>query len=857
MSKKNKRNRGQRVDIDHVQIARRELGKRNAKLALKHARLQHQQSPNGESRDLLERVLLARAEQLHEHGNRDAAKVLIDELSGLGITVAEVSTSLDRLRVLMGISAAQGGTNVGSSAEPPEELVALLADRAVLYPKKRSPAYAELNDQADVVRAALGDVERGEDAAAVERVAGIPRKSPFAEWRLFVRGLVAHYADDADRVDANWSRLDPQRAAYRIASHLQVFSGRRKAAECPGDMATGQRRLQYAVSDSPLVERLGRIRDSFQSGRIDLACKELHALRLRFGQSHKRLLERLTDLMWKRLVAQGDKRGLRLLTKSGSGPPLDPHWHRAHALMWYQAESADLNQIEDLWTAYVRDLQQCETLSADERKIAVSLVLVRLAELFAEVASEEASREEPDFEFWDDDDEYEETREERVEVFRAQAEKHLRSALREYPRLLDAHRDLVKLYQDDDCPEKAVHAARRLLEHFPDHFDTLLWLANYFIEADQPADAESYANRASGLRPRDPAVQTLLWHQRMGMLRQLTRKRKFDLAQTQLDEAFAAPPASVKPYTKDLLRATIQYKAKNNEAAKTHLQAALGQVREPTAIWMMMHAYADRFGLPREVKNDFRDRFKAAIRKPLDSQTAGHIAGFLRDFLVRRVKYTGLATHQRLYVDRLQRTKRVDWQLQDLRDVSEFLQSHDSHHTQGLRLSLLSHGLRRFPNDPLFPYLYALSRMFAGAYRGDYEDLVEHLERALELNKTAELRLSDAALEDAKQCLAAAQVARDAFASVLERLSEAIRAGSDWDDDWDDDDDDDDWDDDDDDWDDDDEDWDDDDEDDEDEDDEDDYDPSYGRAGRPRWTSGGTQGKQADSGRRQKFFPFF
>ncbi len=836
MSKKNKRNRGQRVDIDHLQIARRELGKRNAKLAVKHARLQHQQSPNGESRDVLERALLARAEQLHEHGNQDAAKSLIDELSGLGVTVAEVSTSLDRLRVLMGLPAAQGGTSVGSPAEPPEELTALLADRAVLYPQKRSPTYAELNAQADIIRAALDDVERGEDTAAVERLAGIPRKSPFAEWRLFVRGLVAHYADDAERVDANWSRLDPQRPASRIANQLQVFSGRRKAAaECPGDMAMGQRRLEYAVSGSPMVERLERIRDCFQSGRIDQACKEFRTVRQRFGQSHKRLLERLSDVMWKRLVAQRDERGLRQLTRAVSGPPLDPHWHRARALLWYQTDSTDLIQIEDLWTDYVRDLQQCEALSADERRIAVSLVHTRLAELLAEAASQHDSPEEPGFDFWDEDDEDELTQEKCVELMRQQAETYLRSALQEYPQLLKAHCDLVKLYQDDDQPKKAVQAARRLVEHFPEHFDTLLWLANYFIEADQPADAEPYVNRASGLRPRDPAVQTLLWHQRLGMLRQLTRKRKFDLAQTQLEEAFAVPLPGVHPYTKDLLQATIQYKAKNNTAAETHLQTALGQVREPTAIWLMMHAYADRFGVPREVKNDFRDRFKAAIKKRLDSQTAGHIARFLRDFLVRRVKYTGLATHQRLYVDRLHRTKRVDWQLQDLRDVCEFLQSHDSYRTRGLRLGLLSDGMRRFPNDPLFPYLYALNRLQAGPYRTDYRDVVGHLERALELNKTADLRLSDAAVEDAKQNLAAAQLASDTFASVLERLSELIQGGGiDMDGDY--------WDGDDEDWDD--EDWD----DDDDWDDEhDDYDPSYGR---PR-------GKQTDSGGRQRFFPFF
>ena len=829
MSKKNKRDRGRRrIDVDHLQIARRELAKRNAKVALEHARLQHQESPDAESREVLERALLARAEQMHDHGNRESANALIGELDGLGTTVAEVASSLDRLRALLGVFSPRGDQAVGSQVQPPDDLAAVLADQAVLYPQRRSPAYTELNEQADLVREALRDVERGEDAAAVERLAAIGRKSPFADWRLFVRGLAAHYADEVERVEANWSRLDPQRAANRIATNLQVFSGRLKPENCPVDVGTGQRRLQYAVSGSPVVSQLESIRDHFQSGRVHSALSALRLLRQRNGQSRKRLIERLTDLLWKRLVAEEDERGMRQLVKAVPGPPLDPNWHRARALLWDVLDSSDMNVLEDLWTAYIGDLQQCGALSEDERRIAVSLVHRRLADAFTEAAKTEGSRNERDFGFWDeyDEEEGEEEREKYIEILQKQAEQHLRNALREHPLLLDAHRDLVALYQDADRPVDAIEAARQLLKHFPDHFDTLLWLANYFIEADMPMEAESYADQVSRLRPRDPAVRSLVWHQRMGMLRQLTRKRKFDQARERLNEAFAAPPSDVKPYTMDLLLATIEYKAKNSAAAETHLQAAVGKVQEPTVVWLMMHAYADRFSLGREVKNDFRDRFKAAIAKRPTSETAGHIAGFLRDFVVRRVKYSGLATHQRLVVNYLNRSTKLAWQHDDLRAVCEFLRHLTTWQVRGLRSKLTADGTRRFPGDPLFPYLHAKFTMQETQYRVDYVSAVKDLERALDWNKTSEYRLSEKDLDDAKQGLAAAQLGQDMMSSFMGRFAEFMGGQFDPYDDEEDD-------------------W----------DDEDDDDQSQGRS--RGWTFGGRpQGDPSDSGKNQRFFPF-
>jgi hypothetical protein len=59
---------------------------------------------------------------------------------------------------------------------------------------------------------------------------------------------------------------------------------------------------------------------------------------------------------------------MRQLIKTVPGPPLDPNWNRARAILWHQSDSGDMNRMEDLWTAYIRDLTQCQALSEDERK---------------------------------------------------------------------------------------------------------------------------------------------------------------------------------------------------------------------------------------------------------------------------------------------------------------------------------------------------------------------------------------------------------------------------------------------------------------------------------------------------------
>ena len=77
------------------------------------------------------------------------------------------------------------------SPEARERLARQAADQAVLHPERAAEAPPEVRDGAATVRAALEALQAGDEAKALEALRDVARSSPFADWKLFVRGLAA------------------------------------------------------------------------------------------------------------------------------------------------------------------------------------------------------------------------------------------------------------------------------------------------------------------------------------------------------------------------------------------------------------------------------------------------------------------------------------------------------------------------------------------------------------------------------------------------------------------------------------------------------------------------------------------
>jgi hypothetical protein len=73
----------------------------------------------------------------------------------------------------------------------------------------------------DAVLAAFRAYEKGDDAAAREFLKGVAASSPFAEWRLFLRGVTALANGEPARAEETFARLDPARLPAKFAAPLR------------------------------------------------------------------------------------------------------------------------------------------------------------------------------------------------------------------------------------------------------------------------------------------------------------------------------------------------------------------------------------------------------------------------------------------------------------------------------------------------------------------------------------------------------------------------------------------------------------------------------------------------------------
>src|SRR5205814_10457188 len=124
----------------------------------------------------------------------------------------------------------------------------------------------------DAVLNAFHLYEAGHDDAAREKVQAVGLSSPFLDWKLLLRGLIAAAAGDDARALDNWSRLAPDRLAARLVAPLRFARDPAfRAAHPPAAQATLQRHGDRLVGGPvPALRALqgllarGRLADAFR-----------------------------------------------------------------------------------------------------------------------------------------------------------------------------------------------------------------------------------------------------------------------------------------------------------------------------------------------------------------------------------------------------------------------------------------------------------------------------------------------------------------------------------------------------------------------------------------------------------------
>ena len=226
------------------------------------------------------------------------------------------------------------------------------ADRAI---RTRSKEFIpdEMHAGFDAVLAAFRHHEAGNEKEARESLEWIGLRSPFLEWKVLLRGLLALAAGDKTRAVENLIRLETTRLPARLAAPVRAALDPEYKNSFPAAAAARLDQQSATLFSNSLVNHLREMARGLGRDRpLAPAFRSAESALLHLRKIAPDLILRLASCLYHAILQQGQPQDLARYRKLFGNPPDDPGFHKL------QARIAE--QIEDLAMAH-REWQQYET----------------------------------------------------------------------------------------------------------------------------------------------------------------------------------------------------------------------------------------------------------------------------------------------------------------------------------------------------------------------------------------------------------------------------------------------------------------------------------------------------------------
>lgn len=573
------------------------------------------QEPTAEHKQLLRDVIFERGCQLLRDGKERDASVVFQNALAAECPPEFRAAIAGKLAELGDVATALAIFEQVPESEARGKAFAQAVDSAVAKGAAgKNELPPDLHAAFDAVIAAFAAVEQGNDDAARDLLQAIGLSSPFLEWKVMLRGLIAYYQNDNARALDNWQRLNAERKPWRLVApfRMEIDPAFRDAQ--PEATRVRLQRLLDSISGSGFVQPLRALEKYFVSWRdektaraaIDGAASIFRALR----EKHPKAAARLAHLVYTRIAFEGLPNEAKKFASHFGLPPDDPKGNRLRALMGDHDEEGPAGAIEG-WYDYAADLENLtDRFPGEENRLARALVWERLGVLM--IAASDIYREMP------------KEMPLSTECFR--------KCIALAPNRVTPHVLLLAELQGDDTKRKqAIAAAKKLVAEFPDHARTWQYLGDCSLE-DEDADAaiEAYRN-ALKANPMDRGLRRKLsasiWAKGMAAAKPVARSKKAPAPENyrpQLEEALRMTEGNTIPRL--AAWAILERRLGHDEFAAKLLSDAPQRVHQRIALPLSLHIAAQMDKkLAAELRDECKARWEEAIaqRPTADEIVAG------------------------------------------------------------------------------------------------------------------------------------------------------------------------------------------------------------------------------------------
>jgi tetratricopeptide (TPR) repeat protein len=276
------------------------------------------------------------------------------------------------------------------------------------------------------------------------------------------------------------------------------------------------------------------------------------------------------------------------------------------------------------------------------------------------------------------------------------------------PKLLEAHEGLFHALRKAGKPDKAIKAANRLLELFPDHVKTLEEVAGLYRQQSQYPLALEALEKAYRHNPLNRHLRYEVADAHMRVARLLTQVFQFDEARTHYQTAMSLSESGEHGHI--FVRwAACEIKANNQAKADELLAEARAKSPGELIITYSMLVETSRLQLGNKLKTSLTREFNKAIAETPTAELAVALLVYATSLVMYEVNYHGQQTHTKKIIAYAGRVRPKGFnEAQLVAVVREF-----NHLDAGARVmrQFLDYGQRTYHMNPHFYYLDAVYQM--------------------------------------------------------------------------------------------------------------------------------------------------
>lgn len=496
-------------------------------LALDLMRQLVKQQPTEAHHELLRQVTLERGQDLQARGMTKDAATVYGNLLTMGGTPEFQAIVAERLASCGVVAPALAMGELLTNPAARQKILGNAVDAALAQGAKgKSALPVELHAAFELIVQAFVHTEAGRDEEARTALQGIGLQSPFLEWKVLLRGLLAYYAKDDPRALENWQRLDPNRLPFRLSMTL-------RSAIDPAFLAIRSPDMQKSLREK-IAQLQGGNFTAMMRELGKLLAKDNLAPAFRKAENVVRLLRpdyalmvpRLAQCIFWAILDHGEPEDLERYLRTFGSPADDPQMFRLQALaletrgLWREAHQA--------WQSFIEHVAKSPQAWPGEIGTRTqAIVWARMAENASPHRKRRRASGNPFFDMFNDE----------PGSLKPSAEQCYEKSIKLAPDRLESSIALFNLYQEDHKLPKAKKLGQEILKRFPNHADTLEALGELSLESKDYKNAQEYFEQSLRANPLDRTLRGKLARARQKFGLALTIAKKYDQARQQYEQA--------------------------------------------------------------------------------------------------------------------------------------------------------------------------------------------------------------------------------------------------------------------------------------------------------------------------------